>query len=566
MIILEVHNHKTFVKSADSNDLELIRTALTVFKQKFKVSRFVDTEWEITYLLSYRDFSFPTAYLDEVKKYCYDQNISLNITDERKYKAAHLYKLTIRKTLDLRVDQKEAYEAMKDSETGIFSMPTATGKSRVIAKTIEYRKVRTLICVPTTNLQTSMVNLCEKLFGKARVGYEVPQDLLEKMKRGIIKSEGDVQNQFDGTSKKIKVDLDFLKPKTKDEIIKKSSALDGFKQTEDQRKPKFSFDFLEPKKDLSPEDQFIKEKKEQKWAKQKEKQKDRELNKLNGPVKYKDIYVFCNASLSKLPQEFLNQFEMVIIDEAHHSSGNQIRDCLLKLRKACYRYFFTATPWRDHSADQKLLISAIGTKMIYEVSAERSIELGSIAKPEFEQLHPPGSKNFIDKKSKWRDILNFGIIGNAARNKMIVDLAIKQYKMGENIFISVDEITHIDMLKQRFLDQGIEVDIIHGQINKHKNDEIILKVGERKTGISLGTMSVGEGTDMPNLTVIILASGGKSSIRLIQRIGRGARLGTELSKKSFKVFDFFDWFHPTLLRHSIARKRIYEDYFKDWAE
>lgn len=567
MLVLEVNHHKTFVKNADSNDLELIKKALTVFKQKFMTSIYSTQKWDITYLFSYKDFSFPTGYLSELLKYCDEHNISVDVTDNRKYKAPYLFKLFIKKQLDLRVDQKEAFAEIRENNLGIISMPTATGKSRLIVKTIELRKVRTLILVPTSNLQTSMANLCKNLFGKARVDTEVPIALFEQIKRGIVKTDNKSENIFKENKPNLyesfsKKEAD---PKEKE---KKDNRFSGFQKVEGSESEKVSpySSFSKEEKSVNPEDKFVSIKKKESYAKAKEKMKERQLNKLNAPIKYKDIYVFCYASLKNLPQEFINQFDMIIVDEAHHSSSDEVRSFLLKSKNAGYRYFFTATPWRDHSADQKLLVASIGTNVLYELSPERAIELGSIAKPDYEQISAEQPEQAIPKTKKYRDTLNFGIIGNKARNKQIVDLAMKAYKRGENVFINVDEVSHIEILKERFKEKGVDADIIHGKLNKKNNDQTIMMVGERQTGIALGTMSVGEGTDMPNLTVIILASGGKSSIRLIQRIGRGARLGVDLTKKSFKVYDFFDWFHPTLLRHSQLRKYIYEDYFKDWGE
>lgn len=572
--MLEVYHHKTLIKGAQKEDFELIRKALTVFKKNFIVSPFTD-KWEITYLLNYKDYSFPTAYLDTVKEYCREKNIQFHIDDQRKYKGQYLHRLTIRKNLDLRVDQKEAYNEIKDNNTGIIMMPTATGKSRVIYKTLEYRKVRTLIIVPRSNLQHSMVTTIGKLFGPSRVDDKIPLELIEKLRRGLIVSEEDVKNYYNPNAAKESAVSDFVK-KTNDsdspKKVKDSAVNDFTKKSDDSSNKKVakesSIDMFrkEEKVSVDPEEAFLKDKKQKAFEKKVQKLKEKQKNKLNAPVKYRDVYVVCDMSLPNFPQAFFDQFEMVIIDECHHSAGAMIRDSLLKLKNACYRYYFSATPWRDNSAEQKLLASAIGTKIIYEISPQRAIELGSIAKPKYEQRRTHNPEKFMGKLKKWREILVEGIIGNKSRNRQIVDDAIREYNEGKNIFISVDEISHINILKERFLAQGIEVDVIHGLLPRRENNKTIDKVGQRSKGICLGTMSVGEGTDMPNLDVIILASGGKSSIRLLQRIGRGARLGTEFDKKGFLVIDYNDGFHPTLARHAFKRKLIYNDYFKEWGE
>lgn len=566
MLILEIYHHKTMILNADKADLELVSEALTVFKQKFLMSQYQKAEWEITYLVSYKDFSFPTAYLKETLNFCDSKNIHYNITDKRKYPSPKLFKLTMKRELDLRQDQKEAFQAIQNNNTGIVMAPTATGKSRIIAKTIEYRKVRTLLIVPKQNLQDSMVQLIQKQFGQSRVDFQMPWELKEKIKQGRMFDKSEFDHDHILRKPKITVGSEFTK-KAPEKTDKKASFLDDFK-SDGSKKIKFTIDndALGSKKEVSPEDAYIKDKNAKKWEKIKEKQKLKKQKLLDRPIKYKDVYVFCDASLDTLPQEFLDQFEMVIIDECHHSSATLIRECLLKLKNAAFRYYFSATPWRDHKADEKLLASSIGTDIIYELPPEEAIRIGAIAKPIYKQIDSPQPKIFMQKYKKWRDVLNFGIIGNATRNQKIVDLAIKEMESGENVFISVEEIAHIEILVERFKASGVEVETIHGQFSRKHNREMIDRVGSRKVGICLGTWSVGEGTDMPDLTSIILAAGGKSTIRLIQRIGRGARRGSEQQKHSFKVFDFRDWFHPTLSTHSWKRKTTYENYFKDWGE
>ena len=566
MLILTVHHHKTYIENATENDLELVREALTVFKKKYRLNQY--QEWEVTYILSTKDFSFPTAYLDEVLVLAEEKNIKVDITDQRKYPAQQIPKLMLRKELSLREEQKNALAMIRENSTGIIMMPTASGKSRVIAHCINEKKVKTLIVVPRTNLQNEMASFLREYFGPSRAEMRMPHELKQMLEHGKIRLREDdpyLENHALRKEPRFKLDESLLiekKPTEKksffDEIVTKGPG-----------KLKYTLDLDalgEKKEEINPEQAFLKDKKQKKWDKQKEWQKKRWEKGQNKEIKvrYRDIYVICDASLENLPQVFLDQFQMVIVDECHHSAGKMIRSCLLRLKNAAYRYYFSATPWRDHPAEDQILASAIGTKIIFELSPEDAIKYNNIAKPELIWTHSPEPKNFMKDKKKWREILEFGIIGNDTRNKKIVADAIEDFQSGRNVFIAVDEISHLEILKQRIEAAGIEVDIIHGELSSKTNYATIKAVGARTEGICIGTMSVGEGTDMPNLDCVIMASGGKSSIRFLQRIGRGARKGTSQDKISFIVRDYFDWFHPTLLRHSLRRKNIFEDYFKEF--
>lgn len=574
MLILKVEHSKTYIQNATNQDLNLIREALTVFKKKYNPSPFAEQEWDVTYLLNTKNFSFPTAYLNEVKSFAKKQLIEVTEIDNRRYPFQTLPKLELRQDLPLRDDQKKAYELIKNSNTGIIMMPTASGKSRVIIKTIDFRKVRTLIIVPKTNLQDAMSRQLKEAFGNSRVDTKMPMELVQKMNSGFSSMRDDEDDVFieDHALRKKMIKLDDEIYKVKEKGQKKSNLFDEVSKTPPSKlKITIDMDALgKNEEDINPEEAYIKNKKQKKWEKQKTKRKEyfenRYKNQKERKIKYKDIYVFCDKSLENMPAEFLNQFQMIIIDECHHAAARLIREALLRLKNAAYRYYFSATPWRDHPAEDKLLASAIGGEVIYELPPEEAIRYQSIAKPEFFMESSPEPSNFMKDKRMWRDVLEFGIIGNSNRNAKIVEDAIKDLDSGDNVFIAVDEISHLEMLKERFKKQGIDVDIIHGEIPRKVNEETIKKVGERTSGICIGTMSVGEGTDMPNISSVIIASGGKSSIRFLQRIGRGARKGTEQNKTTFKVRDYFDWFHDKLMRHSMIRKDIFNKYFKNYGE
>lgn len=134
------------------------------------------------------------------------------------------------------------------------------------------------------------------------------------------------------------------------------------------------------------------------------------------------------------------------------------------------------------------------------------------------------------------------------------------YTNDKNVFIAVDEIAHLEILKKRFEQLGVTPNIIFGEMRDWEKNDTIKKVGNYNGSlITIGTMAVGQGTDMPYVNAVILASGGKSTIRFIQRIGRGSRKTTE----DFMVIDFFDWFHETLIKHSIERQQTFKKEYEE---
>jgi superfamily II DNA or RNA helicase len=62
--------------------------------------------------------------------------------------------------------------------------------------------------------------------------------------------------------------------------------------------------------------------------------------------------------------------------------------------------------------------------------------------------------------------------------------------------------------------------------------------------------------NIKNLHNIVLAAGGKSSVTVVQSIGRGLRLHPD--KKELNIWDIADKGYKYSLNHAIRRKEIYE--------
>jgi hypothetical protein len=97
--------------------------------------------------------------------------------------------------------------------------------------------------------------------------------------------------------------------------------------------------------------------------------------------KSKQITIICWASLPSISKEFLKKIDTVIIDECHVAGIESIRHSLVTMENAAFRYFFSATPWQDTKAKFNLLISAIGTNLIYDLGGKESADEGITSRP-----------------------------------------------------------------------------------------------------------------------------------------------------------------------------------------
>lgn len=95
---------------------------------------------------------------------------------------------------------------------------------------------------------------------------------------------------------------------------------------------------------------------------------------------------------------------------------------------------------------------------------------------------------------------------------------------------------------------------MHGKVSKKKRKQILDDVKAGETRVLIATSLADQGLDVPIASALILAGGGKSSTKALQRIGRVLR-PYEGKTKAF-VHDLVDQ-HSSLIRHYRERLRIY---------
>lgn len=565
-MILERQHHKIFVKDATPEQWDLVKKATRVWvEDRSAVS---GSGYFCINLYNNKERSFPSGFMARVEKRLLKESVSYTIDDKRAW-PARAHKLKRRTSPDeLMTHQIDGLDAIKKEPVGFFSAATASGKSEVIYETIANYGVTTLIVVPKTHLKKQIMDELKSIFGdKAVTDKFLRKDEEFSLKKLIEKTEekakvigggysyadaGEHGKDVSGSSRPKPIGSAYLSDNGDEpgQKLIKRKVIGG------------SYSGDQTTVELDPEKKRYLEKLNARIKKQKEKLKElqeKQRKKALDP-KAKPITVVCYHSLKNIADVYLNKIQMVLIDEGHSSSTASIRENLLRMPNAAYRYAFSATPWRDKPHEKRLLESAMGERVIFEYTAKQAIADKVISNVAYEQLEPGTPEQYLRDMRQPREILERGIIFNSVRNKVLVKKAKDLYERGENVLIFVDEISHLEVLEERFKAKGIQPLIVHGQQSKLLNQQNIQKITKCETGlVTIATMSIGEGINLVNVSTVFLASWGKSSIWFLQRIGRGLRKSA--NKTILKVFDFKDWFHPTLLRHSLSRQRIFDKIF-----
>ena len=256
----------------------------------------------------------------------------------------------------------------------------------------------------------------------------------------------------------------------------------------------------------------------------------------------------------------LDSTELLFADECHRVGSESWYE-VIRACNAFFRFGMSGTPLkRSDGADLKL-IAATGP-IIYEVRNKFLIERGISSKAEIRLVAIRQPE--IPKKTPYRDVYRIGITENLQRNRALCLIVDQLVKEGHKVVVMVREIEHGNQIDKRLWSFKTQSFLTHQFINGQEPTNVRQKaLRDFEKGdlqVLIATSILDEGIDLPCIDAIVLAGGGKSSIKTLQRIGRGLRKG-----KSGKliVVDTIDFQHHYLLEHSNQRLLDYrgEDCF-----
>jgi DNA repair protein RadD len=228
--------------------------------------------------------------------------------------------------------------------------------------------------------------------------------------------------------------------------------------------------------------------------------------------------------------------------------GNQFIKFSDLLEKAFYRWGLTATPFLRDQYSNWLLAGVTGPTL-YEKSTKSLIDEGYLTPPKV--LIQPVEKVTMRDKS-WPNCYDNGIVLNRNRTERIVDWydAVQQ-----PVFVLCNQVAHAKILHNRL--ESRRAALLTGSSSSKERRDVLRRLEQgHLTGVVCTTI-FDEGIDFPGLRSVILAGGGKSSVKTIQRVGRALRLAE--GKTQATIIDFLDESAPALERHSKERIKTYKE-------
>lgn len=254
------------------------------------------------------------------------------------------------------------------------------------------------------------------------------------------------------------------------------------------------------------------------------------------PQKYKDI------------RQMLSSSKVHIFDECHLAACNTIQEIAKNINPE-HIYGMSASPWRDDNAD--LLIECVLGKNIVDISASYLIENGFLVKPIIKFLSVPPTTDKL--KTAYQTVYKNYVTDNPARNGLVVRAAYKLVEQGYQTLVLYNNIAHGTLLHQE-ISKKLPCILLSGKDSSDVREAAKRRLESHEINCIIASKIFDIGVDLPSLSGLVIASGGKSSVRALQRIGRVIRKYT--AKKQAAVVDFYDN-APFLKDHSKKRIKIY---------
>ena len=245
----------------------------------------------------------------------------------------------------------------------------------------------------------------------------------------------------------------------------------------------------------------------------------------------------------------------VVVHNCHHVAADTWYE-LVRRCNAFYRFGLSGTPLKRSDGGDMKLIGATGG-VVFQIRNKELIERGISVRPHITWIKV--TQPLLAKGIKYPEAYRLGIVENVWRNTVVARATAERVERGLNVLILVTELKHGRILDEKLWNFTPGSFIPHQFLSGQEASEVRTKAfDDFRRGdlrVLIATSIMNEGIDMPNIDALVLAAGGKSSIRTLQRVGRGLRKGGNIDR--LEVVDFVDFQSKYLLEHSLQRFHDY---------
>lgn len=235
-----------------------------------------------------------------------------------------------------------------------------------------------------------------------------------------------------------------------------------------------------------------------------------------------------------LPGVEPTDYDIVVVDEAHHAMAHGFRRCINHL-KPHFLLGMTATPWRGDGEN----IEAIFGRPSDQLSVVDGMKLGFLAKVNYHVYCDTVNWSEVSQKA--------GPVSVRELNKRLFlpqrddAIAAKLFEIcttisNPRIIIFCASIPHAENMSRLMMMHGMVACELHSGIPKREQYRILMDFSADKVNVLCTVDMLNEGIDVPDVNILVFLRATHSRRIFVQQLGRGLRITPE--KKEVIVLDF----------------------------
>lgn len=263
---------------------------------------------------------------------------------------------------------------------------------------------------------------------------------------------------------------------------------------------------------------------------------DVSVGKFADSIKDTESHVVCGSIQSvalNLDMFKDDDFDYIIIDEAHHASADTYQKVLAYFNPK-FILGLTATPERADDTN----ILEIFKNTAHKLDIQTAVEIGALVPVRCIRIHTNIDMTKVRFNSVQYNIRDLDVkICVTERNKLIVDTWL-EYVKNRRTVVFCASVKHAEQVAQLFKDAGISAIAVSGSMKTSERNEQLAKFANGDTKVLCACDLLNEGWDCPQTEVLFMSRPTMSKVLYTQQLGRGMR--NSEGKDHLMVFDFVD--------------------------
>lgn len=249
-----------------------------------------------------------------------------------------------------------------------------------------------------------------------------------------------------------------------------------------------------------------------------------------------------------------NDFDYLIIDEAHHASADTYQKVLAYF-KPSFTLGLTATPER---MDDNTIILDIFKNTAHRLDVKTAVEIGELVPVRCIRIHTNIDLTKVRFNSIQYNIRDLeSKIYVPERNRLIVDTWLK-YVQDKRTVVFCVSVKHARDVAALFMEAGVMARAVSGGMKASTRQECLARFAAGEVKVLCACDLLNEGWDCPQTEVLFMARPTMSKVLYTQQIGRGMRPCE--GKEFLMVFDFVDVASRYNMPQSLHRLFRLKDY------